>query len=138
MEPVLQPHYDFDEFQSACRDRPTSVDVLLEAYDNARSKFGLTTKEDIKAFVGDGGFSDRRFVKTDPFRASQSLNAGQMMVDVYDFWTEQKYGYLAIVRNPNTLNWLIKSLDLNQKQDPRRQVSPSFGAWIDLESQKDE
>jgi hypothetical protein len=41
------------------------------------------------------------------------------MVDVYDFWSGEKFGYFSLMQAANGY-WYVKSLKLNTKPDPRK------------------
>lgn len=119
----MPPRHDFENFEKCCREKPENVLIHSPAKQGAREEFGLKTDDDIKSFIADGGLSDRVFVKTDIFKAAQDLRGQEMSADVYDFWSGTKFGYFALVHNPNNRAWLIKSFKSNEKENPRAQSS---------------
>ena len=116
----MPPKHDFAAFEKCCRERPQNVAVHAKAQDSARTDFGLLTTDDTKEFIGANGLTDRVFVKTDPFNAAKDMRGIDMSVDVYDFWTGDKFGYFALVQHPTNKNWLLKSMALNTKPDPKK------------------
>jgi len=115
----MGPHHSFDDFEQCCLETPKNVIIHDPAKVDARTHFGLKTDDDIKHFVAQKGLTDRAFIKRDPFGAAQDLRGETMWVDVYDFWSGDKFGYFALVRNPRNGAWLIKSFTLNDKRNPR-------------------
>lgn len=117
----MGPRHNFVEFMKCCCERPNSVQVSAHVEGpkvTARRDFGLWTDADIKDFVWTGGLKDRNYVKTDIFKWAKSHEI-EAWVDIYDFWSGRKFGYFAVVRIPTNGVWVIKSLKLNDKKDPR-------------------
>ena len=55
--------YNIEEFIQCCKNDPKSVDVLYDAESLARKQFGLNTKSDLLAFIGNGGLLDLDYDK---------------------------------------------------------------------------
>ena len=121
---MANDRHDFEAFEKCCRDRPFNVGFLDSVGNEACNDFGFLKESDVKDFIGEKGLLNRVFIKRDPFDLAEKFKAGEMWVDVYDFWTGTKFGYFALVKNPKNNAWLIKSFKLNTKPFYRLKEKP--------------
>jgi penicillin-binding protein-related factor A (putative recombinase) len=87
------------------------VQVLYEAELNAREKFGLKSKAELLAFIGNDGLQDVTYVNTEIWRNNPKRNM-DIYIDAYTFRSNQKTGYIAFMKGI-TCKYAIKSFHLN-------------------------
>ncbi len=106
------PTRDLAAFIQGCGEGRAWVwDVAME---DARSDFGLYTRDELLKFISAGGLENLTF------REQRSLEGNpSAVVDSYNFHAGTKYGYLAFYYARATNKWIIKSFKLNTEPDPR-------------------
>jgi len=91
---------------------PQNVHVLYDAELNARLQFGLNTKADLIAFIGNGGLQVMTYVNTEPWKNNPKKDIKEIFIDSYKFHSNRKVGYIAFFKGiPG--NYVIKSFHLD-------------------------
>ena len=91
---------------------PQNVQVLYDAETNARLQFGLNTKADLIAFIGNGGLQDMSYVNSVPWKNNPKRDIKEIFIDSYKFQSNRKVGYIAFSIGSFN-NYVIKSFHLD-------------------------
>ena len=103
--------YNLDDFIKCCNNDPKNVEILYDAETNARMQFGLNTKADLLAFIGNEGLQDITYYNTEPWRNNPKKNK-EILIDAYKFYSNRKHGYIAFMKGVSG-NYVIKSFHLD-------------------------
>ena len=115
------PHYNFAEFQAACRDRK-KVFVKKKALENADCCFNLKTEKKLLDFIHAGGLEDLRFFNTTDWKRNPNPEC-VIMIDAYEFRTANMLGYIAFFYNGKTSRWTIKSFKLSENRNTTMMIA---------------
>ncbi|NOU23582.1 MAG: hypothetical protein HOO93_17680 [Methyloglobulus sp.] len=110
--------YDLNNFIAACGNN-NQVILIGNAKKTASEDFGLHTTKDVLDFISNGGLENINFLNTKTWDNKPHTIQVAIFVDAYSFHSGSKHGYLAIMFNPATKKWLIKSFKLNKDSIPR-------------------
>lgn len=114
----MEPSYPLTDFKTACKRDHANVVILRGAKETARTDFKLNTKQDILAFINNGGLEEMKFIHTKPWENNHD-SQNHIMVDSYGFYSGKLYGYIAFMFVKNTKKWTIKSFKKNNDLDIR-------------------
>lgn len=111
----MLPAYNIMEFIKACGE-PNMV-IVHERALNGAGYFNIFQKERLLFFVSEDGLDCADFILKKPWENNPNKNV-TIYVDSYNFFTGDKYGYIAFFKTP-TGKWMIKSFKRNINPDPR-------------------
>ena len=106
--------YHLEDFIQCCKDKPETVSVFYDAELNAREQFGLNTKADLLAFIGNDGLQDLAYWNTEPWRYNRKKDK-EILIDAYKFRSNRKLGYIAFMKGVSG-NYVIKSFHLDNEK----------------------
>lgn len=105
----MAPHYKFDDFVEACRQGYPHVDAAgFKALRSADQDFGLPTRADLLAFIGQGGLEKLEYLNTRLWH-NAPVEDPPPLADAYRFFIGGKEGYLAFGYLRKRRQWRIKS-----------------------------
>jgi hypothetical protein len=111
-----EPEYNLKDLVRDCGEAD-SVIISRGALETARADFSLATADDIRTFISNGGLEQPKFIRKAPWENNKDKKV-TIQVDSYEFFSGNRYGYLAFVKVP-TGKWLIKSLKNNDRPNPK-------------------
>jgi len=104
--------YCLADFILCCMNDPQNVQVENDAKLNAREQFGLNTKADLFAFIGNQGLENIMYVNTKLWRNKPFRIKEDIYIDSYKFCSNQKIGYIAFMKG-YSCKYAIKSFHLD-------------------------
>ena len=103
--------YCLADFILCCMNEPQKVQALYEAELNARIQFGINTKSELIAFIGNQGLQNLTYVDTELWRNNPRKNE-DIYIDAYKFCSNHKKGYIAFMKGA-VCKYVIKSFHLD-------------------------
>ena len=110
------PHYNFEDFKSACEKGRNYVVVNANVLRDADQGFNLKTESAILEFIANGGIESREFVNSKVW-AKNPDKKNPIMVDAYEFRSMSRRGYIAFFQSNKTQKWVLKSLKPSHKRN---------------------
>ena len=77
--------YCLTDFIQCCMNDPQNVMVFNDAELGARNQFGLSTKTELLAFIGNQGLQNLTYVNTEQWRLKPERIKGDVFIDAYNF-----------------------------------------------------
>ena len=87
---------------------PQNIYIHNDAVLGARNQFGLNTKTELLTFIGNQGLQNLKYLNTEPWRLKPERIKGDVFIDAYNFYSNQKIGYIAFMKGANC-KYAIKS-----------------------------
>jgi hypothetical protein len=88
-----------------------NVKIFYDAELNAREQFGLNTKADLIAFIGNQGLQKLEYVNTKLWE-NKPKETKDIYIDAYKFRSNEKVGYIAFMKGVDG-KYAIKSFHID-------------------------